>query len=192
MLKDDVDLKNVSLFFLIAHGTMTEKRTYTNLELYFPWGLTNFGWYTSGEGFPLYEIYRNYRMGYSQGITKSTLIVNYSVPSLSSLGNNLSQPLLSQTPSCVPEITLTPKDLDIKLCEKMLKEYYKKSDITEDPGILCIDKDTTLSIVLASLSLKLKEIKSFTDPVIICLCCSVKKGDEQSAMYRSEGYVQYY
>jgi len=202
LVKDDVVFEDVSIFFIIAHGIKVEGKFISNFSIYFPWGVDNFGWYDTDNGFPLQEIYRNLRQGRPQGLTpnlslKSELAPTQSpldillsgiLPTKTSVRASWEEPLLTRTICEVPNINLTPKDLTPIFCEKMLLKYYLDGG-TEDVGIVCLKKDEKLDDVLRLLGVALKMDK-YSDVLAICLCCSVASGDEGNAHNRADGYVQ--
>ncbi len=202
LVKDDVVFDEVSIFFIIAHGIKVDGKFVSNFSIHFPWGFDNFGWYDKETGFPLQEIYRNFRQGRRQGLTQnvslkselaptqSPLDISLSgfLPTETSVRDSLNEPLLTRTTCEVPNINLTPRDLTPEFCEKMLLKYYLDGG-SEDVGIVCLKKDAKLDDVLRLLGAALKMDK-YSDVLAICLCCSVVSGDEGNAHNRAAGYVQ--
>jgi len=188
---DKVTIDDVGTYFVIAHGVQQKSLiTVSGFELYFPWGINNFGWYESDTGFPLADIYRNYRLGRSQGLPASTRFAADTQPTPSSLAEGLTTPLLAKQINRVPEIALDPQDLNLEFCERMLTTYYTASPYAEAIGILCLSGKSTLGEVMTFFSLALKKSDNVSDVLVISLCCSVKRGEEASAMARAAGYVQ--
>ncbi|MFC3943299.1 hypothetical protein CCU68_25360 [Pseudomonas gingeri NCPPB 3146 = LMG 5327] len=188
LIMDGVDFDTVSIFYIVGHGTKIDKRFIADMSVYFPWGIDNYGWYESDTGFPLLEIYNCYRRRGQMGRTPST---SYDIQKVAtpSKGASNETPLLSTRKSVIPDISLTPKDLNVAFCERMLAKYYLDGGGLDDVGIVCLTGDKKLSEVLSSLN-KAPHGGQYSDLLVICLCCSVARGDEHNADSRAQGYSQ--
>lgn len=205
---DNLETDKISTFFVIAHGEQAKDTFLSDFQLYFPWGINEFGWYNRTEGFDIYNIYRNYRTGTVEGLTTPSQFSVTTTSNPGALSDTLSSPFQSRSQSTIPNIDLTANDLNVDFCEKMLTKYNTNtaSDMyPNDIGILCVKKTSTLKKVLSALKIKLSgekqdllskakrffsssKSKNNSDVLVICLCCSVVAGGDGDAMNRAEGY----
>ncbi len=191
-----VPASEISQFFVIAHGVQAGKSTVAppDFEIYFPWGMGNFGWYESDVGFDLQSILENKRRGVKEGQTQPTRICTTPIPNHES--HSPGAPLLLRPQVNYRDIQLAPDDLNPEFCKKMLKTYYLAPP-RGHVGILCIEPASVLaknlgfgqSSILLSVVLNVLRQKIRGEADVICLCCSHREGQERDAELRSVGYV---
>jgi len=187
LIKDELDLDDVSTFFIVGHGTKVSETFTVGMEVWFPWGIDNYGWYQRQSGFDLLDIYTHYRQRRPMELT-STLYPAKTVRSPGALADCLTTPLLTRRVNEVPNIDLTPEDLDIDFCEQMLATYAIDGG-KENIGILCLTGAEKLSSIFQYLTGVTRNNDG--NLLAICVCCSVKKGQEHAADNRAAGYVEY-
>ncbi|MDU9394063.1 hypothetical protein ACIP1T_21115 [Pseudomonas japonica] len=188
LIKDTLDLADISTFFIIGHGTKVAGKFVVNMEVNFPWGIDNYGWYEWDTGFPLKSIYTHYRQGIPIGLTQSTHYEIKRKPRHGAMADSLTTPLLSKSVNEIPNIDLTVDDLTVDFCEEMLNTFYTEGGAEDDVGVVCLQGAAKLADVFRYLSLAMKG--SYADLLVFCLCCSVKKGEEHEADNRAAGYVK--